>query len=138
MIINKKIRYQEELNNIDCDVKTCRRKAQYCVHFTQLGLSQNSNINIDGFMKLCPIHYLKNVQIVEGVDNKLIFLGLDGEVFKCSRCGYEWMTYYYGNRIPKSCRNCKSQSWKSPYKRRDQVQIIRRVLENKKERGNRT
>ena len=137
-MINKKIRYQEELTDIDCNVIECRHKAQYCVHFAQLNLTIISKINIDGYVKLCPTHYEEHVSNQILKQDKLIFLGLDGEVFKCSRCGYEWMTYYYGNRIPKSCRKCKSQAWKSPYKRRDQVQIIRRVLENNKKEGNRT
>ena len=137
-MINKKIRYQEELTDIDCDVKDCRHKAHHCVYFDQLNLAIISRINVNGFVKLCPTHYENDVSTRDSDYDKLIFLGVNGEVFKCSRCGYEWMTYYYGNRIPKSCRKCKSQSWKSPYKRRDQVQIIRRVLENKKERGNRT
>ena len=132
-MIDKKIRYQEELEESKCDIKLCKHKAQYCTSFDRLKLDLAKIMNVDGFVKLCPAHNdefaVKNL-----VEDKLIFLGVNGELYKCSRCGHEWSTFFYGNKMPRSCRKCRSLSWKAPYKRRDQVQIIRRVLEQQKER----
>ena len=130
-MIDKKIRYQEELEDIDCDVKVCRHKVQYCVSFNRLNMAIVKQMNVEGFVKFCSKHYNELV-LGRLVEDKIIFLSEDGESFRCSRCGYEWMSYYIGNKMPRSCRKCRSVLWKAPYKRRDQVQIIRRLLEQQK------
>ena len=131
-MINKRIRFQEELTDIDCDAIECRHAAQYCTNFKQLHLGIISKMNIDGFAKLCSKHYELAVAIKGADIDKLIFLGDDNESYRCSRCGYEWMSYFYGHRLPKTCRKCRSPRWKAPYKRRDQVHIIRRLTEIQK------